>query len=124
MYTIEDVKTYVAEFLDDIMAAYAECMEVPDFLRGPRLEEVWKTGCWLRAELLELGASEEDCEDIGFCHGQRSLCGDPWESAVMYVNQYARDNAITDKPGLVLAKELLATQGNGTVPTNGEANND
>lgn len=105
-YTEENAHEYVREQEEDIMAAYKACKEIPAFARGPLMEEVWRSGCWLGTMLRKEGASEEDVQRIGFAHGQRSFAGDPYGWAVKYLNEYVGTRSINDQPGEDLAAEI------------------
>jgi hypothetical protein len=107
-YTLSDAKDYVAANIEDIMLGFEQCKEIPHYLRkSVKFIEVWKAGCWLNMMLKrDLGAAENEAYDIGFCHGQRSVFGDPWEWAVRYANEYAATGHTADKPGMELADSI------------------
>ena len=108
MYTIECAKSWAAENVVEIMAAYEVSSDIPVFLKGPRLEEVWKAGCFLRDKLLEHGATEDQTGEIGFAMGQRSLCDDPWKCAIKYLNEFVLTKDVKEKPGSELAAKIIA----------------
>jgi hypothetical protein len=106
VFTESDARAYVAENLTDIMEALANDKTVPPYLKGGRFDAAWQAGYWLNAKLRELGADEKVVLAIGFCHGQRSLFGDPWKWAVAYLNEFSVYGFIADRPGNELADEI------------------
>jgi len=82
MKTVKDINKWLVEYRDDCMESYRTSKDVPDFLRSPKLEVVWCTGCWLNVVLGEMGATKQQIHEIGFAHGQRCLFQDPFRVAV------------------------------------------
>jgi hypothetical protein len=107
MRTIEDAKAWGKAHEAECLATYAECKEIPDFLRSPRLEAIWISGCWLKDAIASAGATDAQQGEIGFCHGQRCMYADPWESAVAYANEFERQKTVADRPGRELAERLI-----------------
>lgn len=108
MFTIEQAKEWVNERREELVEGFLSCEKIPKFFRKPgcKMEDVWCSGCWMNEKLRESGATEEDVHRIGFCHGQRSFFGDPYEWAVRYVNEFIESKAIQDQPGEELADQI------------------
>lgn len=107
MKTVEDAKAWSKEHEAECLKTYADCKDIPGFLRSStRMEQIWLSGCWLNDSLITAGASDEQRQKIGFCHGQRCFFQDPWEVAVAYFNEFESNKAVKDQPGIELANEL------------------
>ena len=107
MKTAEDVKAWMAgEHRAECMDNYRTSKDIPDFLRSPRTELLWMSGCWLNTVLGEMGATDKEIFDIGFCQGQQSVFRDPIKVAVEYANEYETNKKVKDQPGLNFADEL------------------
>lgn len=106
LHTIESAKADVQKNIDEIMDSYRKCKEIPEFMRNAHLEELWKSGCWLKETLVRFGATEQQSTDICFAHGQRSVFGDPWKYAVAYANKWMEKMTIPEKPGPELANRI------------------
>ena len=106
MRTIEEAKTWGKEHEVECLKTYAKCKEIPDFLRSTRLEAIWISGCWLTDVLTKAGATKEQTDRIGFCHGQRCVFMDPWATAVAYANEFETSKTVKDQPGRELATQL------------------
>jgi hypothetical protein len=106
MRTADEARKWMDEHREACMENYRKNRDIPDFLRSPRMELVWMSGCWLNTVLKEMGASEKEVHDIGFAQGQRSLFQDPLEVAIEYANEFEANRAVKDKPGIEFADEL------------------
>jgi hypothetical protein len=104
--TVEEAKAWGKKHEAECLKTYAKSKDIPDFLRSPRLEVVWITGCWLNEVLAEAGATKEQSDRIGFCHGQRCMFQDPWETAVAYAHEFEKHKTVKDQPGIELANSL------------------
>jgi hypothetical protein len=85
-------------------------------LRGgpPDPRRVWYPGCWLHEQLLARGCPAELADDICFANGQRTAArehegADPWAIAQESLEAYGREE--WDRPGMTLARQLLARHG-------------
>jgi len=111
MRTIEEAKAWGKAHEAECLKTYAACKEIPDFLRSSHMETIWVSGCWLKATLAGAGATGRQQNEIGFCHGQRCMYGDPWAIAVDYANEFEKSKAVHDRPGKELAERLIRENG-------------
>lgn len=110
-FTEADARAYVAQHIEDIMRGLEEsrgcAIPIPEWARKSNsFRDCWQAGCWLNVMLKQMGASEREIHDIGFCMGQRSAFGNAWKWAVEYANQYAEAAGIKDVPGNALADRI------------------
>jgi len=107
MHTEEEVRLWVNEIRGELLQSLRDDAEVPDFLKhDQKFQDVWFSGCWLNNKLRQTGMTEDEKHNIGFAHGQRSLFGDPYKWAVIYMNEVDQQGTVTDKPGKELADEI------------------
>ena len=112
VYTAEDMQAHIEKYLSEIMANFEKDPEAMKFASFPtliaKLRDVWTSGCWLNYVLQnELGADEQTAYGISFCHGQRGAFGDPYKWALRYVNEYAQNGCIQDRPGANVSDKIL-----------------
>ena len=108
MFTIENFEEYQNENRKDLQNSFMSCQEVPTFMKrlGSEFETMWNSGCWLKEELLKLGAKDKEADDICFVQGQKSFTGDTVKIAIELLNEYAKNNKVKDKPGIKLAEKI------------------
>ena len=108
MFTIEDFEEYENENRKDLQDSFMSCEEVPVFMKcpGSKFETMWNSGCWLKEELLKLGAKDKEADDICFVQGQKSFAGDTVKISIELLNEYASTNTVSDKPGIELAEKI------------------
>lgn len=112
VYSVQDAALYIRDHLPEMVQALLECDEVPAFMKGPDspFAKIWCAGSFLTRKLREHGATDQQVQEIGFCHGQRSFGGDTLKAAVDYLNEFCQNNQIEDKPGAELGERLLRDQ--------------
>ena len=108
MFTIEDFEKYENENRKDLQDSFMSCQEVPTFMKrlGSEFETMWNSGCWLKEELLKVGAKDKEADAICFVQGQKSFVGDTVKIAIELLNEYTSTGTVRDKPGTELAEKI------------------
>ena len=81
---------------DESVQMFNSCM--PD-----KSKQLWDSGCWLGERLRAAGAKDDQVRQIQMAQGQRAFCGDAWQAAVDYANEFTATGDTVEKGGVALA---------------------
>ncbi len=125
MLTIEDAKQWAVEnavmLHEGRISCKNESVRMFNSIMPDLSKLLWDSGCWLAHVLESHGATAEQIVDIQGAQGQRAFCGDAWQAAVDYANEFAETGDTEEKWGPELAekrhKELFGCHAEGEEPT-------
>ena len=101
-------------------AQWEEDDQVPALMKSPVLagtmkERAYYPGVWLGEQLRELGANDDEVQEICFALGQRNFVAkDPWLGAVQALEDYTNGRINTNVPTMVSDDKTIrfASDGN------------
>ena len=109
MKTIEDAKQWARDNAAELDAARLsntdESVKMFNSIMPDISKKLWDSGSWLAHELESHGATDEQVSSIQTAQGQRAFCGDAWQAAVDYANEFTATGDTEEKGGAKLAKK-------------------
>lgn len=107
MFTVEDAKSWASERCSELdadrLAHEDQMVQMMNRMMPEKSKSLWDSGCWLAEKLREHGATDKQVSSIQMAQGQRAFCGDAWQAAVDYANEFAANGDTEEKGGAELA---------------------
>ena len=109
MRTIQEAKQWAKDNAADLDAARLssedETVQMFNNIMPEKSKVLWDSGVWLAHELESHGATADQIYSIQTALGQRAFCGDAWQAAVAYANEFASTGDTEEKGGHELAEK-------------------